>query len=542
MRCEKFILLPVFISILISLPAVSQARQTKSEHLLKREITFIVKRAGYPRTIKAIEIYSRRHKKTIYQSYSGLLLHPASNLKIVTTSCALQSLGDNYNFKTKFEISGVQKADTLFGNLIAVGGGDPILSDADLDSSAKMISESGIKYVEGNLVVDISKFDSLQWGNGWMWDDEPASFAMFISPACLDHNSITVNISVDSTSGRLVANTQPKTNFVKIVYSAVPDSTDSLYVTRTFANDTNTIFVSGTYSHHLSPFNYDFSVRHPAHYFGSVLRESLEKYGVKIAGNLAVKRYYMGTDTIGSAIPRTKNIFTFEHSIDTVITYTNKVSDNLGAECFLREVPAEIAGEIGSAENGIKIEKGFLEQCGVDSTEYYIVDGSGVSHYDLITPEAIVKVLNHMLDQPTKQIFIHSLPIAGVDGSLQDRMTEKFVAGKVFAKTGSISGVSTLSGYVFIPRDTLVFSMMMQNFIASEDSMRALQDNLCTVLSQYNDNVRVFARNLRKYKIGTYGLVRHRYVRHKSRGSAIKTEKNVTPLKKLPQNPAVDKH
>lgn len=512
MKSDKTILLILSMVLLAATAVHARARETRSEYLLKREIAFIVKQSKSPGTIKAIEVYSKRQSRVIYHSNSQLLLNPASNLKIVTTSCALQNLGGNYNFKTMFEATGRQTADTLFGDLVAVGGGDPILSYSDLDSAAGIISSSGIKYITGNLVIDIAKFDSVQWGNGWMWDDEPQPYAMFISPTCLDHNTITVNVSFDPATGKLLVTTQPETRFVKIACDAIPGFADSLYVTRIMENDTNTIYVGGTYTDDPPPSTYDFSVRHPAHYFGSVLRELLREHGVEIGGKLVVSRNV--PDPYGL-----RDIFTFRHSIDTVITYTNKESDNLGAECFLREVPAEVYGEIGSAKNGIDIEKQYLQECGVDTTQYYIVDGSGVSHYDLITPSAIVKVLTHMLGEPTRSIFFHSLPIAGYDGTLADRMTESYVQGKVHAKTGSLSGVSTLSGYVIIPRDTLVFSMMMQNFVGPGDSLIELQDKLCALLTQYRDNSWIFARNLRRYRIGTYGRVREAYYgrRHESR-------------------------
>ncbi len=486
--------------------ASSRTRETRSMYLLKREISYLVEHSNSPGTIKAIEVYSHRHNRILYHSYSHLLLHPASNLKIVTTSFALESLGAGYQFKTRFEASGIQKGDSLEGNLVAIGGGDPILSFNDLDSAAGAVARSGIRYVNGNLVIDVARFDSLQWGNGWMWDDEPASFAMFISPTCLDHNSVTVNISVDPSTNKLAVSTDPATSFVKISCTAVPGMADSLYVNRIMVDDTNTIYVGGTYTPDFPQSTYDFSVRHPAHYFGTVLRELLRKHGITINGKLVVSREVPDPFDL-------RNLFTFKHSIDTVITYTNKVSDNLGAECFLREVPAADYGEVGSAKNGIDLEKEYLQQCGIDTTQYYIVDGSGVSHYNLITPNAIVEVLVHMLDQPVSKIFFHSLPVAGFDGTLAGRMTDDYVRGLVHAKTGSISGVSTLSGYVIIPEDTLVFSMMMQNFVGSGDSILALEDRICALLTQYRDNSWVFERNLRAHGIGTFGVARREYPR-----------------------------
>lgn len=479
------------------------ARETRSQRILRTEISYMIARTKTPRTLKAIDIYSRKYQRTIYSSYSGLLLHPASNLKIVTTSFALHCLGSDYRFATPFELAGVQRSDSLIGDLVVVGKGDPILDTDDLDSAAGAISKTGIRVITGDLVIDISRFDSLQWGAGWMWDDEPEPYAMFISPASLDHDVVVVIVSLDSSGRTLDVSTEPQTGFIRVENDAVQGETDTIRVTREMIHGVNTIVVTGTYTGAFLPETYEFSVRHPAHYFGTVLRELLNKYGVTVGGSLVVTRDF--TDHL----PRVQ-AYTLTHSIDTVITYTNKVSDNLGAECLLREVPPSIYQEVGSAKNGITLEKDFLELCGVDSAQYHIVDGSGVSHYDLITPNAIVRVLRFDLDQPYKDIFLHSLPIAGEDGTLEDRMTNDCVKGRVLAKTGSIEGVRTLSGYVLIPDDTLVFSMMMQNFAANGDSMDALQDSICSVLAQYDANSRIFTRNLRKFRIGTYGIVRYR--------------------------------
>ncbi len=164
----------VYIFFAASLFGASRQRETRSQTLLAREISYYIKKSKTPRTTKAIEIYSRRNRKDIFQTESQLLLHPASNLKIETTSFALQSLGSEYKFTTRFLFSGIRVADTLDGNLIVRASGDPIVMDADLDSAANTISHSGIERINGDIIIDVSKFDSLQWGTGWMWDDEPA--------------------------------------------------------------------------------------------------------------------------------------------------------------------------------------------------------------------------------------------------------------------------------------------------------------------------------------------------------------------------------
>jgi len=490
----------LFLFFVVPLLPYARTKDTKSQLLLRREIDFAIKRSNTPRTVKGIEIYSRKNKKRLFDFNSGFLFNPASNLKIVTTSFALQNIGINYKFKTVFAVSGVRRGNTIDGDLIVFASADPLIIHDDLDSVALTIARSGVGRIDGNLIIDVSRFDSLEWGSGWMWDDEPSDYQMFIGPASLDHNAIMVHLSLDSTRHGLSINTVPVTKFVRIVSTAVLESIDSIYVTRIMINDSNTISISGKYSPNLRPSNYTFSVRNPAYYFGTVLKEMLDKYGIKVRGDVITEK--KGKNKVPAFASGT--LFTLVHSIDTVITYVNKVSDNLGAECLLRIVPNESHGEIGSARNGIKMEKNFLSQLGVDSSDYSIVDGSGLSRYNLITPEAIVKVLNYNLDQPFANLFMRSLPVSGEDGTLQKRLTEEFTTGNIHAKTGSINGVSTLSGYVMLPEDTLVFSMMMQNFVTSGDSLRALQDSIGKILSLYDDNSIVFKKKLKKHNVGTY--------------------------------------
>ncbi len=476
------------------------ARPTRGQSLLKRQILFTIRHSDLPHTIKAIEVSSRKDNRILFHSNSQILLNPASNLKIITTSFALDNLGKDFTFNTKFCSEGSFHDGEIMGNLVVLATGDPIITDSDMDSCARVIAERGVNLIDGNIIIDISKFDSLEWGTGWMWDDEPQGYAMFISPASIDHDVVDANIGLDPVSKRLEVTLHPSTSFVKVVSTATPGQIDSINATRILVNDTNTVVVSGTYTPNYSDTVYEFSVRHPAIYFGSLFQEALQRNGVRITGRVIETRIPVSPDSLTL-------LAEISHSIDTVVTYVNKVSDNLGAECLLRDVPNIVKGEIGSARNGLRLERSYLRACGVDSTEYVIVDGSGVSRYDVVTPADIVLVLNHTLNTPEGKIFFKSLPVSGVDGTLEYRMQDGFVAGKVHAKTGSLSGVSTLSGYVIIPGDTLVFSMMMQNYPPENDSsVIALQDQLCKILALYNDNARIFRRNLRVYEAGTYGI------------------------------------
>ncbi|MGC8594701.1 MAG: D-alanyl-D-alanine carboxypeptidase/D-alanyl-D-alanine endopeptidase [Candidatus Kryptoniota bacterium] len=491
-------LLIIMISSALLVSAV-HARQYPSVMVLKRNIDYLIRNSRTDRTIKSLSIYSRKWHKTIYSLNSKLLLRPASNLKIVTTSCALHYLGPDYNFRTVVLSNGFIRNHYLDGNLVVLPSGDPVLSLNDIDSIAASVLTSGIDTVSGDIVVCTNAFDSLQWGNGWMWDDEPSAFAMFISPACVNHNAINISVVRDSTLNKLLVLSNPATSFVTIEISALPGLKDSVVVNRIDSCSFNIVKVSGTFTNNFIREDYSFSVRHPAKYFGTLLMEALERRGVIVRGQVLSKRDC-------PPLSRSLTLATITHNIDTVITYTNKESDNLGAECLLRIVPREIAHEIGSADSGITFVKKFLSTCGVDSTEYFLVDGSGVSHYNLITSEALVKVLDQILNEPSmiREIFINSLPVAGVDGTLEERMKFDSSTHRIVAKTGSISGVSTLSGYVFVPGDTIIFSMMMQNFAGKTKPFRQLQDEICHVLYYFNHNARSFEKALRLHHLGTF--------------------------------------
>ena len=496
MKVRSFFIALIFLSLLSS--GVT-ARQYPSELVLKKNIDHLVKISRTDRTIKSLTIYSRRWHKIIYSLNSKLLLRPASNLKIITTSSALHYLGPDYNFKTKVSYSGSLRGHHLDGDLVVLPSGDPVLCLNDIDSMAASVYKYGIDSISGNIIVYTNMFDSLQWGNGWMWDDEPSPFAMFISPACVNHNTINISVLRDSISNKLFVLMDPPTSFVSVEINALPGLKDSIVANRIDSCSFNIVKIDGSFTSNFTREDYSFSIRHPARYFGTLLKEALQQNRMIVRGNVLVRRD-------SPVLSENLSIATIAHKIDTVITYTNKMSDNLGAECLLRTVPYEMFHQTGSAENGIAFVKQFLSMCGVDSTEYHLVDGSGVSHYNLITSEAIARVLDQILDEPMaiRKIFINSLPIAGVDGTLENRMKFDSLTHRIVAKTGSISGVSTLSGYVFVPGDTLIFSMMMQNFAGKSKPFRQLQDEICHVLYYFNQNAKKFQKELRIHHLGLF--------------------------------------
>jgi PBP4 family serine-type D-alanyl-D-alanine carboxypeptidase len=181
-------------------------------------------------------------------------------------------------------------------------------------------------------------------------------------------------------------------------------------------------------------------------------------------------------------------IASYSRPIDSVLIAMNKKSDNLSAENILKTIGARHRGLPGRAQNGIYVENEFLSSFGIDTSACFIVDGSGVSHYNLLTVDNIIRLLVGITRRPDPFYLIYaSLPIAGVDGTLETRMIGTTAQGNARGKTGTLSGISSLSGYV-TTRDgeLLAFSMVMENFVLPTRYFQFAQDTICELLARFS--------------------------------------------------------
>jgi PBP4 family serine-type D-alanyl-D-alanine carboxypeptidase len=192
--------------------------------------------------------------------------------------------------------------------------------------------------------------------------------------------------------------------------------------------------------------------------------------------------------SVGTAPASSHEIASLSHGIDSTIVNMNKVSDNLSAEMLLKTLGTTNGGAPGSTEGGVSVAHKFLSTLGIDTTKFNMVDGSGLSFYDLLTTEMISQLLEGMARQKDLfPLYRESLPIAGVDGTLRNRMKKTPAEGNLRAKTGTISGVSSLSGYVqTLDGETLVFSMTMQNFMYPTRLYQRAQDKIGALLAGFS--------------------------------------------------------
>ena len=464
----SILLLLVFQACASFQPAANQS-QNKIDGLLNSEF-FKTAQAG-------ISFYDLTDNKPLFNHNEKLLLRPASNLKILTTAAGYLFLGEDYKFKTSVYHTGEVKDSICYGDIYIVGCVDPDFSSYNLDSLVSEIKHYGIKEIRGNLYGDVSAMDSLFWGKGWMWDDDPESFSAYLTPLNINKNSVQIVFEPGELGKQPGIEIIPKTNYFQINNSSVTIDTGNttLDITRDWLNRKNTILVKGNITRTSRRDTISLNVFNPTYYFLNLMKESFDRNGISFNGDV---------DT--STLPTHANeIFSLNRNIEPVITNTNKISDNLSAEMILRALALNSSDKTSSAEKGIRWVDSLITLTGLNPKNYRIVDGSGLSFYNLVSSELLTEILKfyYYKEQKLFPKFFSSFPISGVDGSLNNRMKAGKLFKHVFGKTGSLSGVNNLSGYLESKSGHLIaFSILIQNFTGTSIQVRSIQEKLCEII------------------------------------------------------------
>jgi serine-type D-Ala-D-Ala carboxypeptidase/endopeptidase (penicillin-binding protein 4) len=482
-RINKLILIYIIILFQFNLFPQSEIRNQQSAiNNLVSGIEKIINDPFFDKTLIALDIFDLTDSISLYQKNNKLLLRPASNMKLLTSAAALINLGEYYTFRTDLYHTGVIEGDTLFGDVFVVGGFDPIFSSEDLDSLVVVIKSLGIKNISGGIYADISKKDSMYWGKGWMWDDDPEPSAPYLSALNINGNSIQVYVDGAEIDSPAIVKLKPETKFLDVVNNSVTVASDDaadILITRDWVNKKNTILVSGkvikikNYEHYSKV-----NLLYPERYFLTVFKEKLEEQEISIEKQNDVKSLADNSVYLTS-------IYT---SIDTVLSVVNKDSDNLSAEMLIYSMAYNDSGAPSVAEDGLVALKRLIDSLGFNSGDYSIADGSGVSHYNLVSAELILETLKYFYYERKDlfPFFYNSMAIAGVDGTLKNRMKGTSAQNNVHAKTGTLNGVSNLSGYVTAKNGHLLaFSIMIQNYVDESSKARSFQNKICELLAEY---------------------------------------------------------
>ncbi len=450
----------------------------RKRNTTRKKIERILNKKIFNDACVGIKIINLDKNKILFEKNSEKLFTPASTQKLLTTSAALCFLPENYVFETKILSNGVAVDSVLRGDLIFRGGGDPLLTYAELDSLLEIFVSLGINEIRGNIVGDVAWCDSNYFGKGWMWDDNPEPFMPYISPLSLEEATVRIIVKPSAPYSLADIEILPDVPSIKIVNKILTVSDDTTYFTleRNWRKNDNTIFAEGFVSEFSEPDTTFLNIYAPAKVFLEAAKKSLETKGVKVRGKTIVKRN----------VPYVKEFLSFKRNIDTVIFRANKESDNLCAEMLFRALGEELYGKPATEKKGVAAIDSLITLLGRKPWAYTVVDGSGVSRYNLISPALLVDLIKFLRTEKPRayEKLIASLPVMGVDGTLKERHKKGKAFGNARAKTGTMTAVSALVGITKNRSgDTILFAMMMQNFSASVARIRLYQDIITEILS-----------------------------------------------------------
>lgn len=460
---------------------------------LKNELDEIFSDPSFSNAYWGVVIQSLETGEYLYRLNEHKNFIPASNMKLFTTAVALIKLGPDFRYKTNLYTDGEIKDGVLYGNLFVRGTGDPTISgrftNGDVTKTFKDWADSllkmGIKEVNGDIIGDDNYFDDQYMGTGWAWDDETYWYSAHISALSFNDNCVDLEILPGKKIGdTAIINITPNTNYVKIkntVITVHPDSATQIDFFR--APGTNTINVFGKISLKSKPYKESISVHNPTLYTVTVLKEVFESKGIKVDGNALD----IDDTNLNPNYETMKILASYESPpLSEIIKVINKRSQNFYAEQVFRTLGKIFGGE-GSTQKSVEVVKNTLAQIGIPPEEISIYDGSGLSRLDLVTPFQILTLLNYMFRHEYFPYFYESLPIAGVDGTLETRMRKTKAQGNVRAKTGYVQYVRSLSGYVKTKDgEMLAFVLMTNNYLVPTSVANSIQDIVCQRLANFS--------------------------------------------------------
>jgi D-alanyl-D-alanine carboxypeptidase/D-alanyl-D-alanine-endopeptidase (penicillin-binding protein 4) len=449
-----------------------------------------------------IEVVSAATGEVLYSQNADKLFTPASNTKLFTTAAALALIGPDYKFRTTVETTGtLDRYGRLNGDLMLVGRGDPNLSGRELpydlktqrnddpiqalESLADALVQKGVKFIDGDIVADDSYFAFERYGEGWSQDDLVWSDGAPVSALTINDNVVFVNIlPADRPGEKAFVSLKPFADYYHLdnrIITTPAGTGRKFFVNREPGSMILTLW--GNMPVDDAGTNEALAIDDPAEFAAVLFRQLLEKRGVVIYGHqrtrhtelsslstlsvTAVAQSHGGSDGQADPVKTSQPITLASYESKPLlqdIRVINKVSQNLHAEILLRLLGRE-RGNAGTIEAGIEVLQGFLTQAGISNDQYIFYDGSGLSRQNLVTPHAIVQLLRYCASQPWGVDYRATLPIAGVDGSLSERMNSPALRNPVIAKTGSLGGVKALSGYATTDSgQAVVFSILSNNF------------------------------------------------------------------------------
>lgn len=434
---------------------------------------------------------------TVAEFNSKNSLVPASTMKLVTTSAALVKLGSYKQFKTKIEHDGtIDSNGILHGNLYVTGGGDPTLGskyflDKDEKPSDFMkiwvaeIQKAGIKSITGRVIGDASHYSYEMIPSTWLWGDMGNYYGAGACGLTIydNYNTLTFRSGKeagDSTFIECVTPFSPGQSFENRVISS-NENRDLAYVYS--APYSNHRLIKGSIPKQKEEFDVKASMMDPAYQAAYDLEYYLLREGIQVSKNASTKRILLlRGDTVSSK--KTELYIHSSPTIGQIAYYTNHISINLFAEHLLNEMGVNTYQD-GSNYSGSLAVTNFWNSR-IDAKGMHVSDGSGMSRMNAVSASHLTSILNYMAASKNYQSFYTSLPIAGKSGTMRRIGRNTYAAGRLRAKSGTMTRVKSYAGYVTSKSGkNLAFAIIVNNYNCYTSTMTKQLEKIMVEIANY---------------------------------------------------------
>ena len=457
---------------------------------LGEEIATVFQDTAFEHAHWGVVVRSLDSGETLHTQNAAKLFMPASNMKLVTGAAVLEGLGPDFRYRTEVIAAGPIRNGVLEGDLLVVGEGDPTFSTrfggdprAAFRSWADSLRAHGVERISGAVVGIDTAFAQPSLGEGWAWDDLDYAYSAPFSALQLNDGVIRVNVfPARSVGSPALISVDPPTGYTRIlngIATVAPGVPPQIAVER--EADGPGLILGGEIPADTLMVERTVAVREPTRFFVTVLRETLRETGIEVEGFAVLPgdRVHETEAMLGVPAPL------FVHQSPPLLEMLPlmlKPSQNQIAEMMLRTLGRKLRGE-GSAEAGEAAVDSILTSWELSPEELIMADGSGLSRYNFVAPELLIGLLTRMTRSPNWEVWYAALPVAGIDGTLAGRMQGTPAEGNVHAKTGTLSNVRALSGYVTTQAgERMVFSMIVNNSrLSSRDADRLVDAALARI-------------------------------------------------------------
>ncbi len=452
-------------------PSVADEQPSICQEDIPATIENIINRPELARSRWGIEIQTETGE-VLYSKNGHQFFTPASSAKLLTTAAVLSTLGADYRLTTP--IFAVGNAPNLT-SLRLKGQGDPSLSTKSLKRIVHQLQALGIKHIE-KLIIDDSYFDAPAINPTWEWLDVHSYFATAVNSTILNENAVTLTLlpqqlgqSVKFYWSDAIAARQ-----WQVVNQGITGKKNIPYNIEIDGDLGKPILkIRGELAVNEPPDVWDMAIVDPANYFLESLRSQLNLAGITVTRGIVVEEDYPNE-------LETKLFTISSPAIAEIIKKINQESNNLYAEAL-----AKVLAKRLNTDNSIEAINQSLDELGIDSDDYILIDASGLSRQNLVSPKTLVRTLALMFKPSELDTqYQQSMAVAGVSGTLKNRFRDTSVRGNFWGKTGTLTGVGSLSGYLFTPNDfTLLIGIVINNSDLTSKQIRQEIDRIVIALS-----------------------------------------------------------